>query len=61
MERILSLFFGFIVATVFMMTPMPALFGDNIESIIRVVSSIIALILGVLILIDTFRQIKLKI
>lgn len=59
MERLLSLFFGFIVAAVFMISPMPSLFGGDFEKIIQVISSIIALILGILVLIESFRNIKL--
>jgi VIT1/CCC1 family predicted Fe2+/Mn2+ transporter len=60
-NRLLSLFFGFIVAAAFMMVPFPALFGHELASIIKIVSAIIALILGILILIEAFRNIKIKI
>lgn len=58
-SRLLSLFFGFIVAAVFMISPLPSLFGGEFESIIKIISSIIALILGILILIESFRKIRL--
>ncbi|HEU5139397.1 MAG TPA: hypothetical protein VFT51_05445 [Bacillales bacterium] len=58
-NRLLSLFFGFIVAATFMISPLPSLFGGEFESIIQIISAIIALILGILILIEAFRNIKL--
>lgn len=57
-NRLLSLFFGFLVSVAFMMAPLPTIFGGDFQSIIKIVSSIIALILGILILVESFRHMK---